>query len=168
MFKKRFSTEEFEKNRIKIEIETNKFLVDHIVRVYKLFDGDIVSAIVLGAISFHTISNIAPKLNHDTNKISKALANQNDSSIPPCNAYSISESTGIPRETVRRKIEKLVQAGFITKNTKSEVFFKEGTQFFFSHFSLETANNVLNAADNLREFITPNSNQQIKQYKESK
>ena len=55
MLKKRFSTEEFEKNRIKIEIETNKFLVDHIVRVYKLFDGDIVSAIVLGAISFHTI-----------------------------------------------------------------------------------------------------------------
>lgn len=110
MLKKRFSTEEFEKNRIKIEIETNKFLVDHIVRVYKLFDGDIVSAIVLGAISFHTISNIAPKLNHDTNKISKALANQNDSSIPPCNAYSISESTGIPRETVIYSPEQTLKA----------------------------------------------------------
>ncbi|GEB80895.1 hypothetical protein DDE01_23100 [Desulfovibrio desulfuricans] len=158
MLKTRFSTEEFEKNRIKIEIETNKFLVDHIVRVYKLFDGDITSAIILGAISFHTISNIAPKLNHDTNKISKVLANHNDPRIPPCNAYSISESTGIPRETVRRKIDKLVQAGFITKNTKAEVFFKEGTQFFFSHFSLETANNVLNAADKLREIIITTNN----------
>ena len=153
MLKNKFNADQFENNRIRIEIEANRFLLEHIIRVYKQFDGDLVSAIVLGVISFHTISTIAKAHGYDTFKISDILSELSDRSIQPCNAYSISESTGIPRETVRRKIEKLIQAGFIVKNDKSEVYFKEGTQFFFSNFSLETVNNILNSASNLRKIL---------------
>ena len=38
--------------------------------------------------------------------------------LRPCNAFSISSSTGIPRETVRRKVSHLIQNGWISRDAK--------------------------------------------------
>jgi predicted transcriptional regulator len=42
------------------------------------------------------------------------------------NALSIAESTGLPRETTRRKIKKLIAMGMITETSKGEYIFTPG------------------------------------------
>lgn len=37
------------------------------------------------------------------------------------NAFSVSKATGIPRETVRRRVDKLVKKGWLAKNAKGEI-----------------------------------------------
>ena len=39
-----------------------------------------------------------------------------------CNAFSLSEATGIPRETVRRKVKQLVELGLIEPHNRKGLF----------------------------------------------
>ena len=39
-----------------------------------------------------------------------------------CNAFSLSEATGIPRETVRRKVKQLVELGLIESHNRKGLF----------------------------------------------
>ena len=52
--------------------------------------------------------------------------------LEPTNAYSISQATGIPRETVRRKIDKLQQKGWVVKNDRGEVVMSETVSDHFT------------------------------------
>ena len=39
-----------------------------------------------------------------------------------CNAFSLSEATGVPRETVRRKVKQLVELGLIEPHNRKGLF----------------------------------------------
>lgn len=39
-----------------------------------------------------------------------------------CNAFSLSEATGVPRETVRRKVKQLVELGWIEPHNRKGLF----------------------------------------------
>ena len=43
-------------------------------------------------------------------------------SFRPCNAYSISAATDLPRETVRRKIGRLVELGWVTRRDNGHLY----------------------------------------------
>lgn len=74
------------------------------------------------------------------------MKEKNQSLLLPCNAFSISEYTGIPRETVRRKIAKLIKLGWLWKNEKSEVFLDPSIQDVFNELSFDFARNVVEVA----------------------
>jgi len=99
-------------------------------RWFEDFDRDILLPILLGEIALHNIgalqngvarraSTRAPQL-----PVSPPLACEEEAcSLKPCNAYSIAAATGLPRETVRRKIVRLVELG---SNTEAIDAFEEG------------------------------------------
>lgn len=98
------------------------FTVRYLHFIYRHFDGDITLAIVLGEIAHHNVTRHftaaggpgeARRLTVSTEQ---ALAN-----LDGCNAFSLSQATGIPRETVRRKIDWLVKRGWVAKSAKGEV-----------------------------------------------
>ncbi len=70
--------------------------------IYRLFDGDIVLAMVLGELGQHAISG-----NH------KGGVPGQRAKLRHSNAHSISAASGIPRETVRRKLDKLLAKGWV-------------------------------------------------------
>lgn len=70
--------------------------------IYRLFDGDIVLAMVLGELGQHVIAG------SHTGSAPRQRAKWRHS-----NAHSISAASGIPRETVRRKLDKLLDKGWI-------------------------------------------------------
>lgn len=41
--------------------------------------------------------------------------------LPACNAYSVSQALGVPSETVRRKVKKLIDLGWVQRNGKGEL-----------------------------------------------
>ena len=76
------------------------------------FDRDILLPILLGEIALHNIGALQNGVARRAGtRIAKALPANAEvsaatgSALKPCNAYSIAAATGLPRETVRRKIE---------------------------------------------------------------
>jgi hypothetical protein len=79
------------------------FTVPLMRKLYHQFDGDMVQMIVLGEISLHNVSQFFRKGGADVpEKLLDDMARRGKL-MNSCNVLSISEATGIPRETVRRK-----------------------------------------------------------------
>lgn len=71
--------------------------------LYRLFDGDLVLALVLGELGQHSArQRMASEQGIDTSR-----------PYAVSNAYSLAQASGIPRETMRRKLEKLKAMGWI-------------------------------------------------------
>ena len=138
--------QDFENNSLFIEMTVNEFYINYTISLYKTFNGDLVLPVILGAVAHHTISNIAKICDYDKFKVREYMKEKNQSLLLPCNAFSISEYTGIPRETVRRKIAKLIKLGWLWKNEKSEVFLDPSIQGVFNELSFDFARNVVEVA----------------------
>jgi DNA-binding transcriptional ArsR family regulator len=90
-----------------------EFLVAHLADVSKTFGGDLQKALVLaviGQVYLHALrrSGLEPE------EFAAALAD-GASPTPYVTASRLADVTGIPRETVRRKLALLEAAGWITK-----------------------------------------------------
>lgn len=97
----------------------NDFLLRYLNTVYQEFSGDITKAIVLGEIAHHCISQQVRQgktVNCSAEEVRECIRTRHR--LQSCNPYSISEATGIPRETVRRKFSELEQEGYIEKTEK--------------------------------------------------
>jgi len=91
----------------------NMFIVRHLVRLYAAFDGDLLEAIVLGEVAHHNLSAYLGRT-QDSRRTAQALPHvPNRSDYLPTNAFSIAQATGIPRQTVRRKVKSLVARGWL-------------------------------------------------------
>ena len=73
--------------------------------IYGAFDGDLTMALVLGELGLYCAAPL-----HDTRHDDKRPRN-----FRCCNAYSISTASGVPPETVRRKLDKLIALGWVIK-----------------------------------------------------
>ncbi len=94
-----------------------RYNLRYLVRLYSAFDGDLLLPIVLGEVGLYNVGGFG----FDENALA-ALRCYGDAfdrlPLRPCNAFSISSSTGIPRETVRRKVSHLIQNGWISRDAK--------------------------------------------------
>jgi len=141
------SPEVYKKNGGFITLAMNEFLVSYLLRVYQAFGGDLIQAIVLGAIAHHNVALLSRQQAFDGMQIRNIIKKMGEEAIlSPCNAFSISQSTGIPRETVRRKIASLVAKNWIKRDTKGQVFITDLPAIEFEQFNFELVNEFLNAA----------------------
>lgn len=78
-------------------------MVHGLRELYRLFDGDITMALVLGELGLHVATYRCA-----TNSEEESSQNHRYS-----NAHSIAAASGVPRETVRRKLDKLLAKGWV-------------------------------------------------------
>jgi hypothetical protein len=117
----------------------NLMLVRHLIDVYREFEGDMVAAIVLGEIAHH---NLSPLINRAPTVLAMSQALREDEgtlrqSLLPTNTFSIAQGTGIPRETVRRKVATLARRGWIERDGKGNLYVAPGTHDAFSEFHVD-------------------------------
>ena len=125
------------------------------------FDGDILLPILLGEIALHNIgalqNGVARRAGtrvgkaHPANaELPAALINE----LKPCNAYSIAAATGLPRETVRRKIVCLIELGWIHRRDNGHLFITEGAlEEFGTMLSSRALAELLETADHARRLL---------------
>lgn len=95
-----------------------RYNLRYLVRLYAAFDGDLLMPIVLGEVGLYNVGGLGLD---DQALAAIRCSNEGDFDkllLRPCNAFSISSSTGIPRETVRRKVSHLIQLGWIARDAK--------------------------------------------------
>lgn len=122
-----------------ISVAVNDFLLKYLNQLYAEFDGDLVKAIVLGELAHHNISSL-----FRNQASAKAFAGKNvhlndiKYTLLPANPFSISEATGIPRETVRRKFAELIEEGLVEKiKPKSYLITSRVSERFINSFNLQ-------------------------------
>jgi hypothetical protein len=131
-----------------IQLLMNMMFVRHLIAVYRAFGGDLVAAIVLGEVAHH---NLAPLISgaRTPRELSVALRAQGaalDGTFLPTNTFSIAEATGIPRETVRRKVASLTRRGWMVKDADGNLFVAASAEASFETFHVARLRDLLEAA----------------------
>lgn len=132
-----------------IQVVMNTMFVRHLVSVYRAFGGDLVAAIVLGEVAHH---NVAPLIGtaHTPRQLGEALRGKGRSlprTFLPTNSFSIAQATGIPRETVRRKVANLIRRGWLAKDADGNLFVEATAETEFAAFTVERLNDLLETSD---------------------
>ena len=111
----------------------NDHYINHLIRIYHLFEGDIECCIVLGEIAHYNARNVFSELTQE-----RVMLSEFTSKFRGSNAHSISLSTGIPRETVRRKILKLEEMGYVEQDEKKQLRITNLPSIELEEFSKES------------------------------
>jgi hypothetical protein len=94
-----------------------QFTINTLRRAYRLFDGDLTLFLVFGEIAHYNMSHVLQAFQEapDSPSWKARMRGLQTQKITPCNALSISAATGIPRETVRRKVKELEKRGWLAR-----------------------------------------------------
>jgi hypothetical protein len=127
-------------HRLELSYLTGRFLTEHLIRVHAEFEGDLTAALVLGTIGQHYIQRFYDECARDSAAGLDRLVDGGEhlSRVRACNAMSVSAATGIPRETVRRKVRWLVRKGWVAVGTRGQLTLVPGMSSSFEAFDLET------------------------------
>ena len=129
-------------------------------RWFEEFDRDILLPILLGEIALHNIgvfehdSKWASELSGVSSSPTPDVFRFDDCRMRPCNAYSIAAATDLPRETVRRKIGRLVDLGWIERRENGHLFITEAAiRHFGSILSSRELVELMDAAERARKLM---------------
>ena len=148
----KISDDAFDRHYLALTFEVGCFMLEHLRNVYREFDGDIVMCMVLGEVGQHNAAHFMREILPRSGKDAKELATDAviDASIRRCNALSIAEASGIPRETVRRKLAKLERLGWISRDAGGGVRVTRMVGRHFRGFDRRTMNDLLDLTERLR------------------
>jgi hypothetical protein len=127
-------------------LTVNMFIVRHLIRVYHAFDGDLLEAIVLGEVAHHNVSPYLAALNDARRDGAASMPQPDPTAYLPTNAFSIAQATGIPRQTVRRKVKRLVARGWLLES-KTGLVVSPAPSEHFREFNRELAADVMSTLD---------------------
>jgi Holliday junction resolvase RusA-like endonuclease len=150
-----FDRKSYEENKTAVAVIMNHFLLRYLNLLYREFDGDLLLPIVLGEIAHHNIIRIYSSTGncHDVRDQIKTGTDLRKN-LAPTNAYSISEATGIPRETVRRKIDKLIKKAWLVKNTQGDLTISETVgPHFMKDFNIHLLEELLDASGCINQLL---------------
>lgn len=93
------------------------FIHRYLTAIYDRLNLDLVTLSLLDEIARHNLEPLArdglPGFPHDGEQLKLMRG---------CNAFSLSQATGIPRETVRRKIKQLTEFGWVEQRNRKGLF----------------------------------------------
>lgn len=150
-------SEKFTRHQQYVAYLMSEFTVPHLVRLVRRYEGDVLLAIVLGEIAQHNVRRFfeSPETQADPARQLNVLEAQQDVPLSSCNALSISRSTGIPRETVRRRVEELVRRGWVRRDARGHLRVADGLAQHFEQFDREHVEHFLRTAQRLAAVVAP-------------
>lgn len=123
------------------------FFLDYLKDLYREFEGDLALVIVLAEIAHHSSSGrFTPGPGSGPSMRPPPV-----DELPSCSAYSLATATGLPRETVRRKIARLTELGWVEKTGRAEVrLTAKVAEHFTPDFNIRLLDRLLETSDRIR------------------
>ncbi len=151
---------QMERHAYQISHLISGFTVSMMRNLYRQFDGDMVQIIVLGEISLRNVDQFFRKGGRDVPEKLLDDDQKRGQLLRPCNVLSIAEATGIPRETVRRKVEQLIDKGWLYRDARKHLIVKTGAGEKFVKSNGKTALEILDLAARLQNLIKKIDNEE--------
>lgn len=126
---------------LEISYLMGRFHSEHLVRVYHLFEGDLSAAIVFATVAQHNVQRFYDEIarHSDAGFDELVESSQHLAHLRHCNALSVSAATGVPRETVRRKVRMLEEKGWLKVGERGELLIAPRISKRFVSFDQDTA-----------------------------
>jgi predicted transcriptional regulator len=126
----------------------NRHLVDHMLRSARSFGIDFETMTIWAVLAHQNVAHLMPPGSMPTAMLNDRgrLPDERASGLRPVRLRDLSQITGIPRETVRRKLEVLAAAGWLLKTDDGWLLNRDKGEAELREFSRETARRFLAAA----------------------
>jgi hypothetical protein len=131
-----------------------RYQIRNLRRVFEEFEHDILLPILLGEIAMRNLGELEnfPSAKSDDDGVFNPCAAETP--LKPCNAYSIAAATGLPRETVRRKIARLVELDWVCRKDNGHLYLSfNALQHYGNVLSSRDLDDVLDTADRVRRAL---------------
>jgi hypothetical protein len=123
---------------------------------YAAFDRDLIAAVVLGDVVHHHVSALVGGGARSARAIATAadrLARDGRTTLRPAHAFAIAQATGIPRQTVRRKIAALVAGGLLDRGPNGRLYVSRQALAVLSDFHFERLADLIDTAGLIGEVL---------------
>lgn len=143
-------------------MDKHAYLVAHLISsftvpllrdLYSRFDGDMVEVIVLGEIAMRNVSQFFSKSAGALPEHWLDDEGRRKKLMRPCNALSISDATGIPRETVRRKVQQLIDKGWLSREADQGLILRTGVGQGFMQSNAQHAAHIIELGKALQTLL---------------
>lgn len=133
----------------------NRHLVDHMVRCSRTFGIDYQSLVLWAVLSHQNCAHLYPPgaLPSEVLSDDGTARDRYAGVLRPVRLRHLSEMTGVPRETARRKLAALRRAGWITATPLGWVIVPESITADVRNFTLESTRRFLAAAAEVRRAL---------------
>ncbi|MCD8338775.1 MAG: Crp/Fnr family transcriptional regulator [Burkholderiales bacterium] len=142
------SPEVYASHRDILSVLLLRFMTSRLRAMYQAYDGDLTLCLVLGEIA----SRNTERFYDERRGIQPHISGQTQQMLP-CNALSISDVTGIPRETVRRKLAKLMDLGWIEKTPDDMYVITDKIGQVFAAFDDSQTYDLMHTADQISNIL---------------
>lgn len=127
----------------------NRFIMNHMRRISVELEMDLESALIWGTLAHMNVLPTIP-MNANPMTVLDELGLKKDPELIPLKLSELTLITGLPRETVRRKLEKLRQKGKVERTTDGRwVYVQQGIGEFERQFTRESILNMLATANSV-------------------
>ena len=144
---------QFQAQKHRISFAMSSFTLPLLRSVYQAFGGDILLCIVLGEIAVHNAGRWLAQEDNDPQVLEDLQ--RHPEILRPCNALSIAEATGIPRETVRRKVLTLIERGMVYRADGGDLFVHPSVPQQFEELTQTMVPALLDAANRIQTHLHP-------------
>lgn len=141
----------YQTNRARVSVALSQFTVPYLSHLYRAFRGDMVAAIVLGEIAHRNVE--AWLADQDNPESALDDPEQRMQAMRPCNALSIADACGLPRETVRRKVLVLIERGYLTRAKNGYLYLTTNVGEDFEDMTAQLVDNLLTTARRLEALL---------------
>ncbi len=144
---------EFSAHYYQLSYMLSRFLVPTMRETYREFGGDMLLTLVLGEIATRNLGQFFAR---GEPELPESVLN--DPSLQrrllrPCNALSISDATGIPRETVRRRVKTLCELGLIDQDERGHLYVTQKAADRFQRITRSALEDLLPIAESLNALL---------------
>lgn len=127
----------------------NRFIMNHMRRISVEMKIDLESALIWGTLAHMNVLPTIP-MNANPMTVLDELGLKKDPALVPLKLSELTLITGLPRETVRRKLEKLNQKGKVERTVDGRwVYVQQGIGEFERQFTRESIVNLLRTANSV-------------------
>lgn len=128
----------------------NRFLIDHMLRVGRLItENDYEAIVIWGVLAHQNIAHLMPPGSLPTAVLNERGRIDSDEAMRPLRLRDVAAITGIPRETVRRKLEGLAEKSFVRRTEKGWIVIGEKVEPDLREFSRETILRLVAVSDDV-------------------
>ena len=128
------------------------FFLGYLKDVHRHFEGNLTLVIVLAEIAHHSSD---PQFPRGSGSGVTLPSDDEVGALPSCSAYSLAAATGLPRETVRRKIARLAELGWVEKTGRAEFrITPKVAEHFTPDFNVRLLDQLLQTADRIRGVLS--------------
>jgi hypothetical protein len=140
----------FDRAFVLITYAMNRFLVDHMLRVSRQLTGnDFESMVIWGVLAHQNVAHLLPPGSFPSDVLDEAGRLQAADGLRPLRLRDIVQITRIPKETARRKLERLAAQHWIERVDGGWVVSRERTEPELREFSRQSVRRFLTVADEM-------------------